>query len=458
MKNASIINKIVDAIRKNNLSVFVGAGLSKSAGFPDWKELVNEIVNELGLDVKKETDMISLVQYAYNSKRKNRNYINELIKNTFLDDSKSSINMNILASLPIRSVWTTNYDLLIENSLRRLNKIVDVKKNQDDLSNNLNNSDVVLYKMHGDAQIPSEAVLTRDDFEEFSNKRGLFVDKLIGELVSSTFLFIGYSFNDPNFEKLLARIRVNLQNNNRTHYYFVKKVNRADCIDDSDYEYQKIKQKLQIEDLEYYSLEAIIIDDYTDITDFLNEVSYKLRENNVFISGSAYDYGEWEINQVRNLVQNLSERLVENGNKIISGYGLGIGGFVIEGASKAIDATTQNISEYFEIYPFPQKINGYRKRIIGLANYAIFIFGNKFSDGKIERANGVFNEYKIAKELGLKIIPIASTGFVAKEIMDIVMSDTNEYPYLINSIDILLKDTDQESIINEIIKIIKSEV
>jgi hypothetical protein len=47
---------------------------------------------------------------------------------------------------------------------------------------------------------------------------------------------------------------------------------------------------------------------------------------------------------------------------------------------------------------------------------------------------------------------------VAKEIMDIVMSDTNEYPYLINSIDILLKDTDQESIINEIIKIIKSEV
>jgi NAD-dependent SIR2 family protein deacetylase len=98
MKNASIINKIVDAIRKNNLSVFVGAGLSKSAGFPDWKELVNEIVNELGLDVKKETDMISLVQYAYNSKRKNRNYINELIKNTFLDDSKSSINMNILGS------------------------------------------------------------------------------------------------------------------------------------------------------------------------------------------------------------------------------------------------------------------------------------------------------------------------------------------------------------------------
>lgn len=465
MKKDIILKKLTEEIKRNNLSVFAGAGLSKGAGYPDWKELASEIVEELGLDVKKETDMIAIVQYAYNNKNKNRNYINELIKNKFLDDNKNSNDMDILSRLPIRYYWTTNYDLLIERTLKKLNKVVDVKIVHDDLSNNIYNRDVVLYKIHGDARNPNDAVLTRDDYEEFSGKRGFFIDKLIGELVSSTFLFIGYSFNDPNFEKILSKIRIKLSKNSRTHYYFVKRISREECTSDEDFNYQKIKQQLQIKDLSYYNLEPIIVDEFSEITDFLIELEHRLKIHNVFISGSAFEYGDqWDINKTKTFIQSLSERLVQNGNKIISGYGLGIGGFVIEGASLAIDPTKQDVSNHFELHPFPQKIEegedpqeiwrGHREKIIGMSNFAIFVFGNKIVNGKVKEANGVYNEFEIADKLGLTIIPIASTGYVAKGIMKVVSDNLDKYSYLKEYIEILSNELDAEKIINTVLEII----
>ncbi|MCK9330573.1 MAG: SIR2 family protein [Candidatus Cloacimonetes bacterium] len=468
MKKEIILRNLLEEIKRNNLSVFVGAGLSKGAGYPDWKELASEIGEELGLDVKKETDLIAIVQYAYNNKKKNRNFINELIRNKFLDDSKISKDMDILSRLPIRYYWTTNYDLLIERTFKKINKVVDVKIVHDDLSNNIYNRDVVLYKIHGDARNPNDAVLTRDDYEEFSEKRGFFIDKLIGELVSSTFLFIGYSFSDPNFERILSKIRIKLSNNSRTHYYFVKSISRKECTSDEDFDYQKIKQELQIQDLSYYNLEPIIVDEFSEISNFLIELEYRLKINNVFISGSAFEYGaQWDINKAKTFTQSLSERLVQNGNKIISGYGIGIGGFVIEGVSLAIDPTKQVVSDHFELHPFPQKIEededsqeiwrGHREKIIGMSNFAIFVFGNKIVNGKVKEANGVYNEFEIADKLGLTIIPIASTSLAAQGIMKIVSENLDKYSYLEEYIEILCNELDIDKIINIIIEIINKE-
>ena len=39
MKKDIILKKLTEEIKRNNLSVFAGAGLSKGAGYQDWKEL-----------------------------------------------------------------------------------------------------------------------------------------------------------------------------------------------------------------------------------------------------------------------------------------------------------------------------------------------------------------------------------------------------------------------------------
>lgn len=461
--------EIIKELNRKNLAVFAGAGLSMGTGFVSWKELIRDIAEEIGLDVDKEYDMISIAQYYYNSKNRNRNKINEKILNQFRVKTKESNYMNIIARLPINTYWTTNYDQLIEKTLENVDKIVDIKKDKNDLSIFLDNRDVVLYKIHGDVNVPNDAVIIRDDYERFNEKRSLFITNLIGDLVSKTFLFIGYSFGDPNFEHILSKIRFKLEENQRTHYAFMKKISRSDYKDDEEekYIYDSTKRKLRIEDLKNYHIEVIEVDKYDEITESLKRIEQELRKNNIFISGSAYEYNEFgNIDEASNFIRSLSENLVSKDFRIVSGYGLGVGGYVIEGVSNGIFAHELDVEKHFILKPFPQKPakgqdrkkvwNAHRHQMISQCEISIFMFGNKLSkSGTTIVADGVISEFEIANELGVFVIPIGSTGYRAKEIFETVKNDKQKYWYLVESLDTLEKTKDSKVILNEIINIIE---
>ncbi|HAG10308.1 MAG TPA: hypothetical protein DCK76_02725, partial [Desulfotomaculum sp.] len=72
----------------------------------------------------------------------------------------------------------------------------------------LSDRDAVVYKMHGDVSQVHKAVITRDDYEKYELTHSLFTTALQGDSVSKTFLFIGFSFNDPNLNYILSRIRI----------------------------------------------------------------------------------------------------------------------------------------------------------------------------------------------------------------------------------------------------------
>ena len=198
-----LISIIEQALNTDELAVFAGAGFSVEAGYCDWKTLLQQPAKELKLDINKEEhDLISLAQFYYN--RNNRNAINELLSNSFPANKKPTENHKILSKLPITTYWTTNYDSLIEDALKENNKNVSVRRDDKDLQLSYKNYDAVVYKMHGDIQTLSEAVITRDDYEEYGvNSRKLFRDVLEGALLTKTFLFLGFSFSDPNFSFVL---------------------------------------------------------------------------------------------------------------------------------------------------------------------------------------------------------------------------------------------------------------
>ena len=55
--------------------------------------------------------------------------------------------------------------------------------------------------------------------------------------------------------------------------------------------------------------------------------------------------------------------------------------------------------------------------MIGKAGIAIFLFGNKRDDrGRIVAADGMREEYSIVQALGLSVIAVGATGWVAQEI------------------------------------------
>ncbi len=60
--------------------------------------------------------------------------------------------------------------------------------------------------MHGDVESPDDAVLTKSDYDEYPYKpRGrAFLAALEVAVTSRSFLFLGFSFNDPNVERVLS--------------------------------------------------------------------------------------------------------------------------------------------------------------------------------------------------------------------------------------------------------------
>ncbi|MDK2933161.1 MAG: hypothetical protein PWP27_971 [Clostridiales bacterium] len=454
------------AITEGYAAIFAGAGLSRSSGYVNWKELLRTIAQDINLDVDRETDLIAVAQYYKNERGGRRGDINQIILNEFTKNSQENINIEILTRLPIDTYWTTNYDELIEKNLEKNNRKPDIKTTQNSLANNIYDRDAVVYKMHGDVRNPSEAVITKDDYETYNIKRALFSTALQGDLISKTFLFIGFSFEDPNLEYILSRIKVLLGENTRTHYCFLKKVLREDYENEKEYDYMQIKQDLKVKDLNRYGIEAVLLDDYTQITEILFEIENKYRLNNIFISGSADEFDEnWNREKAIRFMHLLSKRLVENNYKIISGFGNGVGSSIINGALEEIMATKyRHLDEHLCLRPFPQIQSGdktlselwdsYRKEMISDSGIDIFIFGNKKEGDKTVIADGVLKEYKIAKERKKYIIPIGSTGYAAREIFEEVKTNIHEYPYIKDFLVDLENETDENNLVLVVLKII----
>ena len=238
MNKERLIKKFANAIHEGNAAVFAGAGTSVDAGFVNWKKLVEPFATEIYLDIEKETDLIGLTQY-YINKQKNRGPVNQEIINQFSSEYAETEVMNLLTRLPISTYWTTNYDKVIENGLVKNNRRGDIKRKKDDLAVSRPDSDAIVYKMHGDVDSPQDAVISKDDYERYSDKNSLFVTALRGDLVSKTFLFVGFSFEDPNLESILGKVNILLGDNKREHYCIQKQVSEQDYKNKDDYDYAK---------------------------------------------------------------------------------------------------------------------------------------------------------------------------------------------------------------------------
>jgi hypothetical protein len=282
------------------------------------------------------------------------------------------------------------------------------------------------------------AVLTKDDYEKYHIKFAPYITALSGDLVSKTFLFLGFSFADPNIDYVLSRIRATYSNHQRGHYCIMRAISRPECVDEPDYEYKVRKQNLFIGDLKRFNITTLLVDKYEQITDILRiiESIYKLKT--VFISGSAHEYGPMSKDKAELFIHGLSKTLIVEEYKIVSGFGLGVGSAVINGALEEIYCHGRKTTdEQLILRPFPQNQTGttplpalwdeYRKDMIPLAGIAIFMFGNKLDGGNVVLANGMRREFEIAVENGLRVVPIGATGYMTEELWKEVSADLDKY-------------------------------
>ena len=458
----------VKAIRNGDAALFAGAGLSRPSGFVVWKELLRPLAQDIGINIDEEHDLTAVAQYIKNNQG-NRGSINDAILNAFKKDVKINENVEILTRLPIFTYWTTNYDELIEKALRDNNRNPDVKIQSSQLANTMHDRDAVVYKMHGDCNTAANAVLTKEDYIRYEINYPYFRDILQGDLLSKTFLFVGFSFDDPNFESILNQITLRLNGNIHNHYCFMKRVSMEECDNQEEFGYKKAVQDLREDDLKKHGIQTVYVDDYSEITSILQDVESQVKSKNVFISGSADFFDEgWSKDEIEKLAFTLSKKLIVKEYKITSGFGNVIGSSIINGALDEINSSNfKHYEEHLCLRPFPQNIadesvravkwKKYREEMLSDNGVAIFLCGNKRnSSGEKIISDGCIQEFNIAKENNCIIIPIASTGDAAQDIMNKMKSNISSFSYIDPYVDVLENEKNIDVIVDHILKLLES--
>jgi hypothetical protein len=431
------------AIINDEAALFIGAGLSAGAGFVNWRGLLRDIAADLQLKIDEEHDLIALAQYEYN-RNNNRSRLNRRIVEEFRDRAALSDSHRWIARLPVDTIWTTNYDTLLERAFSDAAKTVDVKHRQADLLHRLPHSDVTILKMHGDVNHADEAVLIKDDYERYETKRGLFVGRLQGDLSWRHFLFLGFSFTDPNIDYVFSRLRcllVEKAENQPPRYCILR---RPKPPKHSVKDYAKLKAQHardvrhlphRVADLGRFNIDVALIDEYAEIEDLLRKLCLRVSVRNIFISGSAHDYSPLDRDRIDNFCRKLGAEIIRRNYNLVSGFGLGIAGSCIIGAyEQAKREKSGRIGERLRLHPFPQQFKddserkklytGIRKELIQESGVTIFVAGNKRDEasGKTVIAGGVLEEFSLAKENAHILIPVPATGSAAAQIWNEIKS------------------------------------
>ena len=429
-----------DALASNDAALFVGAGISRAAGFVDWKSLLREIADELGLDVDRESDLVALTQFHVNQ-RGTRARINQVLIDELTKGAALTAIHEVMARLPVDTVWTTNYDQLIESSFEAAGKTVDVKRTIPNLAQLRRGKDVTLYKMHGCVTQPEEAVLTKDDYEGYDHKRSLFSDSLKGDLIEKTFLFLGFSFTDPNIEQILARVRTLLGANQREHFCVMRRPPKPAGLkgrQKADFEYELRKAEHQSADLRRFGIQTLWIDEHEHLEPLLRALAAYVDRSTVFVSGTAVDPAPLGPARLESMARRIGERLVAEGYRLVSGFGQGIGEQVVVGSLRALyHQPVVRDQDRVLIRPFPRAANArqqatansrHREDLLSRVGAVIVVAGNKpDGSGGVTSSDGVVEEVQIAQRMQKIVIPVGVTGHVAENLWKQAVADPERF-------------------------------
>lgn len=445
------LNDMTKHILDGEVSLFLGAGVSCSAGYPAWGTLLKECAEEMGLCINNAMNLYLLAQYYANAKGYNelKKLVNEHI-NSF---GTSSTLVDNLLQFNFKTIWTTNYDTNIEKNLEQRKILSNAIYDDADLVNINPNNRVNIYKLNGDINNLKNIVITQSDLEDYMAKHKILLTFLKKELVSNTFLFLGYSFKDTLALSCLSEINQCLGNACNYHYAIIPRDREDPCFE------------MFIEDLEKrYHVKTLVVDTYDDIPPVLEDMNLNVCKKKVFISGAFDSIAFAEEQFATELCKDLIFQILDGKFRIISGMGYRLGNFI---GGYGLDYLSQknriyDVEKYLLMRPMPVHTTEeerivYRTELIRQANISIFMFGQSNHNSNGHFSEGVWEEYQIAKKLHKFIIPIGATGYESELIWNDVKDHITQYPYLEPFIDYLnAKDKDAEKINKVIITILNN--
>ena len=111
----TFIREYTRELHNKNAAVFADNDLSMTSGYVDWKALLREIIQDLGLDPDKEHDLVTLAQYHCNQAGRKQNKAH----------SKPSLISSLLPKRQPRAIafWrAASHSYLLDHQLRQIDQ------------------------------------------------------------------------------------------------------------------------------------------------------------------------------------------------------------------------------------------------------------------------------------------------------------------------------------------------
>lgn len=412
------IDDYVKSIINKKAALFIGSGVSSPSGFINWDDLTTRLAQHLNIELDKSMDLTEIAQFYVNYWNGNKSKVFQLILDSYSKEIELNSYHKFLKKLPIKTIWTTNFDNLLEKTFA--DRVIDVKVGNDSIARDKTDSEITLYKMHGSASAShvNDIILTKEDYDTFPYNYPAMYSKLKSDLLSKSFLFIGYSLRDPDIKNILVQVRSTLKGNPRTHLLIMKKVEGDNKL-----------QRLWAEDLRRYGIFVIFIDDYDEINNYLNIIERKLIDKYIYVSGSHIETMNQEY------YCKFGMKLAEKGYTLLYGQSEGIGFYVAQGFMQFLIENKINVEDRFKIWsnvflyrrePEDGSVHHLdrfiesRRRLLRKA-YFVVLF-----DGGI----GTHQEFNLSRELDKVIIPIHWSGNLATEMFESLKTDNYFRAYL----------------------------
>lgn len=430
------------------ISLFVGAGASANAGYPSWQHLFKPLAKELGIRLTENTNYYRIAQYYSNKYglAELRKRINETInKNEF-----HSPLIDELINVGFSNIWTTNFDNVLELNFKTRNVLTNKVFRDADLSNIELNKRINIFKMNGDISNLDGIVATQKDYEEYTDSHRMMLLFFKRELISSTFLFIGYSFSDNLVMDCLSEITRYLGDAAPYHYAIMKN------------NYSDPYFNHFIDDLERrYHIRMLLVDDYDEILYVLNELNARIQNKKVFISGAFRSFDSNIEEYSHNLSRSITHNLLANDYRIVNGIGRHFGTHIIGYANEFLAMKgIKDKEKYIIARPFvgigeksKEEKKKLRDEVISGCGAAIFVFGDYNSDYPNEYS-GVQEEYELSLMRKKAIIPISYPGMRSEMIWKETKKNLTYYPYLEKCIDKLTSSNNTDSLSKTIVYIL----
>lgn len=230
---------LLSAFNERKCGIFVGAGVSTTAGLPNWMEMLSELVkcvkklpnqtrpliddlNRLLKDKSKQLALASVLKEELG-----QDFFSYMVKR-FADSSiKPTKAHQAIVALPTQFLITTNYDQLLERAVLKATAGKNVPnsytyKQAGAVASCLHRDTPFILKAHGDAKSePEGVILTEKDYRQIIHHEPGYQSLLQTLFTTFNILFVGTSFTDIELQLLLGYIHSSFHGKTPTHYALI---------------------------------------------------------------------------------------------------------------------------------------------------------------------------------------------------------------------------------------------